>query len=186
MYNDTDILYNGDEKILHAKDLISDWEHIKAKRVLEEVLEENPLNEVAHYLLAHIYDQWYNSPDDAFVHYERSVKINPKFWEGVTMYCQLLLKSEQPRLALQFAKKGTMARSTYKTALKFICGQAYEMLFERNKALEIYHEILLSSVHQNDLESAQDAVKRIEDKEALAQSSSRIGYGHKSYEVVVV
>ena len=55
MYTDTDIYYD-EERILQAKDLISEWENVKAKRVLEEILQDDPLCETAHYLLGWIYD----------------------------------------------------------------------------------------------------------------------------------
>ncbi len=134
MYTDTDIYYD-EERILQAKDLISDWENVKAKRVLEEILQDDPLCETAHYLLGWIYDHRYDEAKEALHYYHNAIKINPHYYEALADFTKLLNEEGKPKLVLKYGEKAVARCSKFQNYIHFEMILAYEKLKQFEKAI---------------------------------------------------
>lgn len=161
MYTDTDIIYYDGERVLQIKDLISDWEHIKAKRVIEELLEDEPLNEHAHFLMGYIYDHRYGEHKIALNHYYNAIQIAPKFYEAIMNFVRLLNESGQPKTALNYALKARGACSKFHESIELEIALSYEKLGDFQLANQVLDTLNNSCIDVDILESIETSKTRL-------------------------
>lgn len=159
MITDIEILYSDEERILHSKDLIGDWEFFKAKRLLEEVLENDPLNDNAHYLMGYVYHHHYCELDLAFQHYEKAVRITPQFMEAIAGLVSLANTCQQPHVVLKHAIEAGNINSAYQEKILIELAFAYEKLAKYKKAMHCLKKLNKSTIDSQMLDTIYEAKK---------------------------
>ncbi len=173
MYIDTDILYNDEERILQAKDLINDWEYIKAKKVIDDLLEEDPIHAYGHYLMGHIFDSYYMEYDVALKHYEVAVKIAPDFYEARLSLIILLNRCQFTEKAIAIGIEAVKKSTPYQEGILFQLAIAFEKQKEYKSAIKILDRLRVITVDSTIIEDLDQARERISAK-INTQSSAQI------------
>lgn len=166
MYTDTDIYYD-EERILQAKDLISEWENVKAKRVLEEILQDDPLCETAHYLLGWIYDHRYDEAKEALHYYHNAIKINPNYYEALADFTKLLNEEGKPKLVLKYGEKVIARCSKFQNYIHLEVILAYEKLKQFKTSLDEIKSLKFKTTDDGLLEELEKIETRIFSKSEL-------------------
>lgn len=184
MYTDTDILYSDADRLLQAKDLISDWEYIRAKNLIEEVLDDEPANAYAHFLLAHIFDNHYTEYGTALKHYEIAIRIDKHFSEAISVLMPLYNKCGLTHKAIQLGEKAIKQVSPYKEMIHFEYALALEVNGEFEKSRLLFEELRLKSTCNDRIEDINSAINRIENKLDWKKQETKTTY--TSWEVLVI
>ena len=176
MYTDIEMLYNDADKLLQAKDLISDWEYIKAKYIIEEVLDEDPLNEMGHYLLAHIFDYHYGEYEKAMLHYEVAIRTRPNFYEAIAALLRLYNKCMLSGKTLELGLSVKGKPSAFSESIDLDLALAYERQLLFAEAMVIFEELKMNTTNDDLIEEVNASMRRVKKKIEKVQSKEKAIY----------
>jgi tetratricopeptide (TPR) repeat protein len=170
MYLDTDILLNDEERLLMARDLIADWENLKAKRLLEEILENDPLREEAYFLMGYLLEIRYSRFEQALEMYSVAYRLNAAYYENTLAFISLLNKSELFNETLKIFARMKPCDSAYKHELLIQKAIAYEKKGDLSSALTIVEDLRMATTCQSKLDLLETSKERIIRKMESASS----------------
>lgn len=159
-----DILLHTDEFILKAKEHIDCWEYIQARRLLMELLEEEPDNGRAHQLMGKIYAAELNQYDEAKLHLQMAIQFEPQNASAYSDYIYLLKMMRRHDEMIQFATKAERVDGVNLAYILYYKAEAYEALQQFKCATETYRKALMSAVETSMMERCEQGMARIEKK----------------------
>lgn len=167
---DNIILYQ-DEYILKAKGYIDDWEYIKAKRLLLELLEEAPDHGQAHSLLGWIYGCLLEEFELAESHFRSAIRSAPRLASAYYNYMSHLGALGRYHALIKLTKEAE-AVPTVRPGWNYAYrAKAYEMLGEYKEATATYKRALLQALDQNIIKFCDEGLDRVLRKVSLASES---------------
>ncbi len=161
---DTDILFNDEERLLHARDLIDGWEIIQARRLLLEVLENEPLCDEAYYLLGLLYDIRIGKLDEALDYYLKAVRLNARNMEALLGCFRLLNRCGAADKVLQMYAEADISLSVYSERLRREYAIACEKTGRLNEALAIVDHLLETCTNGSDISRLEQQQARLTEK----------------------
>lgn len=165
-----DILFHADEYILKAKDLIDGWQYIEAKRVLEQLIDDEPNHGPAHNLTGWLFFHHLDNPKQAAKHYQLAIQYAPNFPYTYRNYVQLLVYVGAYQDAINWVDRALLITEVEKEILLAEKGKAYELLQHFPEAARYYHEAMLATVDDDKIEDYESALARVETKRHLKQT----------------
>lgn len=124
---------------MKARDLIDCWESIQARRIILEVLENDPLCDEAHYLMGLMYEKCVGKSDLALSCYQTACRINDNNSEASWRLMRLLNRSGCSDQALTLYSKIRKLKTVYRHPLLLeyiIACEQMERLTEAFQAAE--------------------------------------------------
>ncbi|MBL6448836.1 hypothetical protein JMN32_21165 [Fulvivirga sp. 29W222] len=156
-----DILLNTEEYILKAKDHIDSWDYIQAKRLLMEILEDQPDNGRAHQLLGWIYASQLNQYDMAEIHFKMAIRFEPYHTTTYSDYIYLLKMTSRYKEMVEFAEKAEKIRGINLAYIQRNKAEAFEMLRDYNNAASTYSEAIINALDEDLISSCERGIERI-------------------------
>lgn len=156
-----DILLNTEEYILKAKDHIDCWDYIQAKRLLMELLEDQPDHGRAHQLLGWIYASQLNQYDMAEVHFKMAIRFEPYHATTYSDYIYLLKMTSRYKEMIKFAERAEKVEGVNLAYIQRNKAEAYEMLRDYKKAISTYSEAIINTLDEDLISCCENGIERI-------------------------
>lgn len=156
-----DILLNTEEYILKAKDHIDSWDYIQAKRLLIELLEDQPDHGRAHQLLGWIYASQLNQYDMAEIHFKMAIQFEPYHATTYSDYIYLLKMTSRYKEMIKFAERAEKIEGVNLAYIQRYKAEAFEMLRDYNNAISTYREAMINALDDEMISSCQYGIERI-------------------------
>ncbi|UII31135.1 hypothetical protein LVD17_22850 [Fulvivirga ulvae] len=156
-----DILLNTEEYILKAKDHIDCWDFIQAKRLLMELLEDQPDHGRAHQLLGWIYASQLNQYDLAEVHFKMAMRFEPYHAATYSDYIYLLKMTSKYAEMIKFAGKAEKIDGVNLCYIQRYKAEAFEMLRDYKNAISAYSEAIINALDEDVISCCERGIERI-------------------------
>jgi tetratricopeptide (TPR) repeat protein len=154
-----------EEKYLKAAQKRDYGNTVKALRLLEEVLEEEPSHAKAHYELAMIYSEEFGNSQQAERHLELALRFDPLLsWTYLSLLEVLNAQQKHARL-LEIGELALKHAEVCNACIGLEIGLSFEKKHEYEEALRHYRFAKRESLCARDTEKAKEAIDRIRNKE---------------------
>lgn len=158
------ILYSTDEKLMRVNRLLRFDKYIKAKRLLEEILEEQPDHAVAHVHMAEIYAHQLTDTEMSEYHYRLAIKFDPQLVTAWYGYQQLLLYKSEHAALVQLAEEALYIKNIYRPAIYKTLGMSCEEQQKFRKAIKYFEKALSYSVYEFECDHIKKSIERNQQK----------------------
>lgn len=159
-----DILLHSEEYILKVKEHMDYCDYIKAKRLLTELLEEQPDHGRAHQLLGWIYASELNQYNDAELHLKMAMQFDPGHAATYSDYMYLLKMTGRYNEMVSFARKAEKLNGVNLVYILYYKAVAYEMLNDYGNAINTYRRAITSSLDDEWISKCEQGMARINKK----------------------
>lgn len=159
-----DLLLYTEEYILKAKEHIDSWDYIKAKRLLMELLEEQPDNGRAHQLLGWIYASQLNQYDMAEIHFKMAMQFDPYHASTYSDYIYLLKMTGRYQEMIKFAEKAQKTEGVNHAYILRYKAEALEMLHDYKASVDTYNRAIINALDEELINSCEQGIERIAKK----------------------
>lgn len=160
------ILYSTDEKFIKINHLIRWGKYIKAKRMLEEILEEEPDHARAHYETGMIYLCQLINYEMAEFHFKLAIKFCPVEVFAYYAYQKLLFQQSRYDELIDFSEKALSVKSIYKALIYKFMAACFEEQQKLKKAIVYYEKALLYSLNEIEFEQLKKMIERVKTKQS--------------------
>ena len=167
-----DLLLNTEEYILKAKDHIDCWDYIQAKRLLIELLEDEPDNAQAHQLLGWIYASQLSQYTLAERHFKLAIKFDANHTSSYCDYIYLMKMQGRYTDMIKLADQVLDKSGYHRAYILKNKAEAFEMLGQYDQAIATCKSALLQALETDMLTSCEQALERIEKKMSISRQNS--------------
>ncbi len=159
------ILYSTDEKFIKIYNLLQWGKCIKAKRMLEEILEEEPDHGRAHYEMGMIYFGELINYEMAEFHFKLAIRFCPAEVFAYYAYQKLLFQQSRHEELIQFSDKALEVKSIYKPLIFKHLAACYEEQQKFRKAISSYEKGMLHALNDYEFEQFKKMIERVKSKQ---------------------
>ncbi len=163
MYKTSEI----EELFLEAEKAIDEGNHREGKKLLEEILIEEPSFGRAHNHLGWIYKSKYQDFRLAEKHYKLAIHFNPEYPSTYLNYAFLLRDQNRLEELKQLLDKAIKIDSINRCGIYDEFGSLYELRGEYNKAIKNYRMAIRFCLNDNVLEDLRKHIKRCKKKKSI-------------------
>lgn len=146
-------------------------DYIKAKRLLAELLEDQPDYGRAHQLLGWIYASQLNQYEEAELHFKMAMQFDPGHAATYSDYMYLLKMTSRHHEMVTFAEKVENKNGVNLSYIRYYKAEAYEMLDEYGKAIATYKDAIRLSVEDEWISKCEEGVARVTKKMMYREQS---------------
>ncbi len=149
------------------------WEYVKAKRILEELLTDEPGHGYAHYLMSVIY--WYMMSDGerALYHGRLALKYSPNNSEIQRYYVTLLNDNGQETNAISRNMQMLESAAAGLEWLYFEMGRSFELQLKFEKAKLYYKKAILCTTDGSFISECERAHRRVKKKQKMSRTKTK-------------
>ncbi|MDN5204724.1 hypothetical protein QQ008_25255 [Fulvivirgaceae bacterium BMA10] len=158
------IYHYNEDYILKANELISDYRYLKAKRVLEQLLEIDPDHGQAHNILGWIFHYPIEDYERASYHYQLSMQFAPRYPYSYRNYIYLLNELGRYYDAICMVKKSLSVMGIEKDIIYQQLGEAMEHLERYKEAIDAYKHGIRFSTCVDRISQLEQGIQRIRKK----------------------
>jgi|GEM_PF-6743623 len=158
------IFYHSDEYILKAHEYMDEWNYLEAKKVLTELLEEQPDHGPAHFLMGRIFSNQLADPGTAIYHYKHAIKYCPQLLEAYYNLIWVLIDRSQYERALEVCHKALDQPGIAEDWIWYFQATALEKSGSLESASEFYRRAWLCSVQEETIRSCKEGIDRVNGK----------------------
>src|ERR1043166_747380 len=166
---------HSEDLYLEAEQAIKDSNFIEAKRIYEEILEEDPRSACTHNSMGWLYKTQFDNYDKAERHYQAAIRYEPSYphsyWNLAYLYNDLERWDELRALMKQCLSVPTVDKSLIYNRIALM----EEQMEHFEKASQCYRKASLLCVSDERLEEFGKAIKRCEYKMELLNASDGSG-----------
>ncbi|MEZ5012864.1 MAG: hypothetical protein R2794_01100 [Chitinophagales bacterium] len=166
------ILYTIEEKLLKVGILLQRGSLIKAQRLLEEVLEEEPDSAVAHYYLSEIYAHSANGLRPALYHITLAVKFDPHFADAWIQNLYIAYMLGEDTMLNDAANKALTLQIPYAFYIYRYLGMMYERQGAYVLAEENYKLAAAKGIQAFEMDLIKKCEERIKQKMKVRDNKS--------------
>lgn len=159
------ILYSTDEKFIKINHFIQWGKYIKAKRLLEEILEEEPGHARAHYETGMIYFNELINYEMAEYHFKLAMQFCPEEVFAYYAYQKLLFQQSRYEELVAFSEKALTVHSIYKALIYKIMAACHEEQHKFKKAIKYYEKAMLHALNDHEFELCKKMIERVKTKQ---------------------
>ena len=159
------LLYNTEEHLLQAREYLDEWAFIKAKRVLEELLENEPDHAAAHELLGYLYTACLGDWNKGLYHLQWAIKFDPGRHHAFKSYLILLNKAGHYKEVVAHADRYLQQFTMDKALVWFEKGKALELLLQFEAAIHCFATAILHTTDDELITICNQAKERVEQKQ---------------------
>lgn len=150
--------------ILKAENHFEEWEFIKARDVLYEILEIDPICGRAHSYLGWYFLTQRSNYQRAEAHYKVALKYDPEFAPSYFGYANLLFQTSRYNDLEQFAQNSINVATVCNSSLYAEIGRAREMKGEFNEAVQAYKQGIRFCTDSEQLNTLNSSIERAQQK----------------------
>lgn len=160
-----DILLSVDEKIIRVNKLVCFGKYVKARRLLEEILEEEPDHAKAHYEMAMISISELQNYSMAEYHLKLAMKFDPAYVYSYYVYQWLLLLQSRYEELETFSNKMLEIKLIDNCATYKILGLGFEEQLKLKKAKKQYEKAMKHALNDSTVYQLNQSLERIRNKQ---------------------
>lgn len=164
------IFYSTEEKLLEIDRLMSDGNYPRVKRMIGEVLDEQPDNAWAHMVMGWLYHWRLMDLQQAEFHFQLAAKFNPLLVEAHVQYILLLNKLNKAELLQAVAEKALRIAGCNEAFVSNQLALSYERNGNFAEAVKWYNKAILSSTDSYESDDYEVNLKRVRKKLELQQA----------------
>jgi len=165
------ILIHPNDYIMRASQLIDEYQFLKAKQVLEELLEKEPAHGQGHHLLAFVLLTGMDNMADAERHYKLAIQFAPRFPYAYRNYAQLLIYGGRYEAAIEVVDQALKMHSIEQSIFYANKGKALELLKRFKEAKTNYKLAIACTTNDHDISNYEEHVKRV--KKRIKESTKK-------------
>lgn len=159
-----DTYYNIEEKYLQAVDEINYGENPKGLKLLNEIINNDPLHARAHYQLGKIFYYEIKDYQSAGYHFKTCAELEPSFPDVYYHYLHLIVFLNMHKMVHEVATKALTIPGVSAAAINNLLG----LFAEKNKnwtlALNEYKSAFIEVTDKKQLEDIQSSIDRVKQK----------------------
>lgn len=163
MYKTSEI----EELFLEAEKALDEGNHREGKRLLQEILAEEPSFGRAHNHLGWIYKTKYQDFKMAEKHYKHALQFNPEYPSTYLNYAFLLRDQHRLDELKTLLEKALKVEGINRCGIYDEYGSLYELKGEYNKAIKMYRMAIRYCLNDSVLEDLRKHIKRCRKKKSL-------------------
>ncbi|MGL4598448.1 MAG: hypothetical protein ACRCYO_13090 [Bacteroidia bacterium] len=163
--NNMNVYLSIEEKYLKAAQKRDCGKTVKALRLLEEILEEEPSHAKAHYEMAMIQSEEFGNTVVAERHLELAIRFDPQLsWTYMSLLEVLNAQQKHERL-LEISELALKHAEVCNACVGLEIGLSFEKKHQYEEALRHYRFAKRESLCVSDTEKSKEAIDRIRNKE---------------------
>lgn len=156
-----------EELFLDADKAIDEGNFATGKKILEELIHEEPCYGKAHNHLGWIYKSKYNDYKTAENHFRTAIVFEPEYPHTYLNYAYLLREIERYEDLEEVLKDALTIRGTNKAAVHDEFGSMYELRKDYNAAIKSYKKAIELSLNDKAVEDYMNNIKRCKLKKKI-------------------
>lgn len=165
---------NIEELFLEADRALDEGNLSEGKRLLEDILQEEPSYGKAHNHLGWLYKTKYQDYRIAEKHFKLAIKFDPEYPPSYINYAYLLRDLGRLDELELLLNKALQVEATNKCSLNDEFGSLYELKGDYKKAIEYYNKAIKLSLNDKIVEDLRNHVKRCRRKQNFLGRFGRI------------
>ncbi|MFZ5551734.1 MAG: O-linked GlcNAc transferase [Bacteroidota bacterium] len=158
---------NIEELFLEADRALDEGNLSEGKRMLEDILHEEPSYGKAHNHLGWLYKTKYQDYKIAEKHFKLAIKFDPEYPPSYINYAYLLRDLGRLDELEALLVRAMQIESTNKCSLNDEFGSLYELKGDYKKAIEFYNKAIKLSLNDKIVEDLRNHVKRCRRKQSF-------------------
>lgn len=155
---------NMEEQILEVDKLYNDGDYTECKRILLEMLEQEPGFGRAHDMIACLYYFVLDDLEKAVKHAELAVKFAPTYPAAFVNCARMLNYLNRHEEVMSITEKALKVEGINKCVVFMERGKSFEKNEKFGKALECYYEAEKFAIIPRDVDDVKDGIKRLKNK----------------------
>jgi len=159
-----DVLYNIEEYMLRATEHLYDYEILKAKRLLEDVLEKDPEHAMAHMYLGCIYAYRLNDREKALMHLRNAICSDVQCADAHINYIKLLIEAGKYADAIKCINYALQHLNNNLEYIYELQGETLELLGSNKAAIKAYKQAIKQSVNDASIATMKSSIMRVKNK----------------------
>jgi tetratricopeptide (TPR) repeat protein len=156
-----------EEMFLDAEKAFDEGNHREGKRILEDILREEPSFGRAHNHLGWLYKSKYQDFKMAEKHYKLAIKFDPEYPATYLNYAYLLRDLHRLNDLENLLNTAVKLETVNKCGVHDEFGSLYELRGEYSKAIRCYRKAISYCLNDNILEDLKKHIKRCRKKKSL-------------------
>ncbi len=161
------ILFNIEEKMIRVNKYLYENKCIKAKRLLEDILEEEPDCGAAHFEMGMIYYHELAEYDTALYHFELCKRFKPGFIPVYHVTVQLLYQLNKQETLIKYADSCLKIDGVNKFFVYKHLAMSCETTLLFKPAIKYYKQAKLYAIHEHDITFIKNSLSRIKEKSVI-------------------
>ena len=161
------IFYHSDEYILKAHTYMDEWNYLEARKILVDLLDDQPDHGPAHFLMGRIYNNQLADPGTAIFHYKKAIKYCPQLLDAYYYLIWVLIDRSEYERAIEVCHLALDQKGIAEDWIWYLQAVALEKSGCLQDAEEFYRSAWMSSIEEDTIRYAQDGINRIKDKISL-------------------
>jgi tetratricopeptide (TPR) repeat protein len=153
-----------EEQILEVDKLYEDGEYAECKRLLLDMLDQEPGFGRAHHLIGCLYYYILDDHDKAERHLRLAVKFAPKYPAAFVNYARVLNNLNRHETLLELVSEALKVEGMNKCIILMEKAKSYELNGGFKKALRVYYEAERFAVSRQEVEEVKIGIRRIKGK----------------------
>lgn len=149
---------------LQSEQAIKDGDLIRAKQLIENMLQEEPRSAIAHNSMGWFYRVQFEDYSKAEMHYKNAIRFNPDYPHAYWNYAFMLTELERFEELEKLLDRCLRVPSISKALIYNQLGEMRELQGRYPEAISSYREAIKRSVKNDQIEQYWESIKRVEEK----------------------
>lgn len=164
IYKMDEILQSEEEYLIKANEWLLDWNFLKAFRVLNELLEEEPCSGKAHALMGEIIYFIQNNPRQALIHFKLAITYTPDNFKPYVLFISIEKSMGEYKEVLKVIDKAYAIFFDKRDQLLCYKAEVYAQQRKWKRAKLYYKRALIYVVDDNFEQQINKAIQRLDKK----------------------